>query len=208
MKRAKSLVSWGIRLAILAALAYFLRPLYAPPKPTLPSDRGANDFVSWTFLGDTNQAVCQKLTVYGDGRTTVLITRPMGDPDLPDLNAQWKVRRDKATGLSQFTRESVLAPDRAKQLLDAALKAGALDLQPEAASDTDRLRIDTSFAASQHSALGPQFIGSPVDWHPGVWINRLRWQKLGTLISSDSDLRSLLAKKQVTLVDDNGNPVK
>jgi hypothetical protein len=208
MKRTKMMISWTIRLAVLTALAYFLRPLYAPPKSTLPASRGANDFVSWTFLSDTNAAVYQKLTLYGDGRNVIQITRSIGDPDLPEMNVNWKVKRDKATGLSLFIRESFLKPDKAKELLNAALEAGAIDLQPEPSPDSEWLEIQTSFGGTHHNAMGPQFVSTPVAARPNVWINRIRWQKIGNLISGNSELRSILSKKQVILVNDDGKEVK
>ena len=207
MKKSGKALSWIVRLAILAALAYFLRPLYAPPKGTMPASRGANDFVSWTFQNATNAGVVQTLTLYGDGKNVVLITRAVGDPDLPEVNAKWKISRDKATGLSQFRREAILTAEKSKEMLEAALIAGVLDLEPAPPPDNERLMMRASFGGSQHEATGPSFVGNTVDWKPGVWINKIRWQKLAALVSDHSELRSLLAKKEVILTDDEGKPI-
>jgi hypothetical protein len=201
------MVSWTIRLAILAALVYFLRPLYAPPKGTMPATRGANDFVSWTFQGSTNAAVVQTLTLYGDGKNVVLITRAIGDPDLPELNVNWKISRDKPTGLSQFRREGFLSAEKSKEMLEAALVAGVLDLEPAPALDTDRLVMRSTFGGNQREATGPPFVSKAVDLKPSTWINNIRWQKLGNLVGDNAELRSLLAKKEVVLTDDQGKPV-
>jgi hypothetical protein len=208
MKKAGKAISWTIRIAIILAIAYFLRPLYAPPKPTMPASRGGSDSISWIFHSDTNAAVVQTLTVFGDGRHAIIMTRAIGDPDLPELNASWKITRDKATGLSKFRNESLLATDKAKALFEAALQAGVLDLQPEPAETGKTLEMQTSFGGQQRSTMGPEFLGSAFDINQGKWLNRTRWQKLGNLIDRDETLRNLLAKKQVTLVDDDGKEVK
>jgi len=208
MKKTGSVISWTIRIAIIVALLYFLRPVYAPPKATMPASIGANDFVSWTFHNDTNASVVQTLILYGDGRHAVIIKRAIGDPDLPELNAKWKTTRDKATGLSQFRYESALSNAEAKRMLDEALRAGALDLQPEPAAATESLDVQTSFGGAQRSVTGPAFLGQPFDINPGKWINRQRWAKLGNIPVQHPELKHLLAKKQVTLVDDDGKEVK
>ncbi len=208
MKRGRRATVWVIRLSIFAALAYFLRPLYAPPAPTLPGSLGPSDFMSWKFHGDPNPLVCQTLTVFGDGRNTVLVTRALGDPDLPDVNSKWKISRDKTTGLTYFRNESLLSQENAKQLLLSALKAGAIDLRPEPAPPTEQLEIQTFFAGSVRTATGPQSISTPADCRPEVWINRMRWQRVGALVGDDPNLRNILEKKLVTLVNDDGSPVK
>jgi hypothetical protein len=62
----------------------------------------------------------------------------------------------------------------------------------------------TSFGGVQREVSGPDFLGSSLDARPRVWINNIRWQKLGALISDNAELRSLLSKKKVTLVNDDG----
>lgn len=207
MKKNGSGFSWVIRLALLGVVAYLAHPFYWPSKPTLPGSRGAGDYVRWTVQDSPIAGVLQEFTIHGDGRNLVRITRPIGDPDLPELNIQWKVRRDKATGFSEFTREGALPADKARGMLDAALSAGALDVTTMAATDGEKLTITTRFDGRSRDATGPLQLALPIDWKPSVWKNRIRWQKLGQLIRDDATLRDLLAKKEVILVDDDGKPV-
>lgn len=207
MKKNGSGFSRVIRLALLGVVAYLAHPFYWPSKPTLPVGRGAGDYARWTVLDSPIAGVVQEFTIHGDGRNVVRITRPIGDPDLPELNSQWKVRRDKTTGFSEFTREGSLSADKAKAMLDAALNAGALDVTPISARDGEKLTFATRFDGHTREATGPLQLASPIDWKPSVWKNRIRWQKLGQLMRDDATLRDLLAKKEVILVDDDGKPV-
>ena len=207
MKKSGAAFSWIVRLAIVGALAYFLRPLYAPPKGTVPDNLGANDHLSWTFHSATNPAVAQTFTIYGDGRNVLTITRAMGDPDVPELNVNWKVSREKTSGLVQFTREGLLPADKARNILQEALLADALDVKPSPAPPTEQLEINASFGPHQTSATGPQFVASPVALSPNVWMNQIRWQKLGAILNRDPSLKDHLQKKEVILVDDEGRPV-
>lgn len=206
MKPGKAF-SWIVRLAILGALLYFLRPLYAPPKGTVPDQIAPNDFVSVTFHSATNPAVVQKFTIHGDGENVLTITRAMGDPDVPELNVHWKVSREKTGGLVQFTRPGLLTDSKAKRLLQELLQAGALDVESLPAPPTEQLEINASFGEKQAHATGPQFVASPLDLNPNVWMNKIRWQKLAHIITSEPALKDHLQKKEVILVDDEGKPV-
>ncbi len=200
MKMLKVVFRLACWLAILGALAWFLQPLYAPPKPTRLSSQGADDFVSWRFPEPPNLAVSQTLTVYGDGRSVVIIVRAIGDPDLPE--AGWKIRRDKETGLIEFKKEDFLSSEKAKTLFNQAIEAGLLDLKEEKTSSDEKLEVQCSLGGKVRKLVGPRQIANTMDWHPEVWNNRLRWQKIAVLIQSDSTLKSALAKKEITLTNE------
>lgn len=201
-------VKWIVRLAFLAGAAWFLHPLYAPPKPRLPATRSANDFVGWTYHSSTNPAVVQSLTVYGDGRSTLRLTRVFGDPNTPEIPPQYRVRQDKVTGLVEFTRENALPVERAKALVDATADGGVIESRNIPAPVDKQLEVRWSFGGEKEtSATGPQQLSTTFDWLPAKWVRLLRWRDLVNLVQNDSTIRPLLQKREFTLVDDHGQPV-
>jgi len=92
------------------------------------------------------------LTVYGDGRSVVIIMRAIGDPDLPE--AGWKIRRDKETGLIEFKKEDFLSPEKAKALFDQAIETGLLDLREEKTSLDEKLEIQCSLGGKIRKLVG------------------------------------------------------
>ena len=187
-------------------LLWWLRPLYAPPKPTQPVSISPQDFITWTYHSATNDAVVQELTVYGDGRSRLRLTRVMGDPDTPERLFDYKIRRDKATGLTEFTRETALSVTDAKSLLIHALSAGVLDVRDLPTPPAEWLEVRTSFAGSERRSTGPQNLSAAFDWNPSVWITRIWWQKTAQVIANHR-VGKLLEKKDFVLVDDNGTPL-
>ncbi|MBI4023632.1 MAG: hypothetical protein HY360_01540 [Verrucomicrobia bacterium] len=194
----KTAIAWSIRLVVLAALAYFLQPLYFSPKPTQPSSRGAQDSVSWKFQSALNPKVSQALVVYGDGRSVATLLRPMGDPDTPEA---WKIRRDKESGMIEFTKENLVSVEGGRALFQGAIDAGILDLQPEPAP-AEQVEVQMSFGGATRKIAGPQHVASAADWRPNVWRNRMRWQKIAGLIQNDAALQSALTHKEVKLVNE------
>lgn len=204
----KKTISWILRLAVVGYAAWLLQPLYRPSSPTRPIARGVEDYVRWSYQAATNQNAMQRLTVYGDGRNVTELFREMGDPDMPETITNWRVRRDKTTGLTHFTREDLIPRDRAKQLLDEAIAHGALDITTVPTASPDLVEIESRFDGRTRTGRGPQELSSTFDWLPQVWSNRIRWQKLAPLPTHISQVAPHLEKKDYILTDDAGNPVK
>ncbi len=199
---------WLVRLAVVAALVWYLRPLYTPPVPPQPPQRGATDSVTWRFYltGQTN--VFQELTVTGEGQAVLVITRQQCDPDIPESFTGTKLRLDRQAGIVEFRQENVLPADDAKKLLDDALRAGVFGLKSVPTSETERLRVRTHFGNRDQSATGPADLSSTFDWAPSVWVNRTRWQQVARLPRNFPSLYRRLQKHEIVLVDDHGQPVE
>lgn len=205
VKTAILVVKWLVRLGVLVALAYFLRPMYAPSKPTIPSSIGPNDFVTWKLSSDPDPVVTQTLKVYGTGSNTVTIVRRFLDPDIP-MDGGWKLSRDKAAGTVGFSKENLIPDTRALGLVRDSLQAGLLDARSISAAKGDGMTIQSSFGATAREISGPQSTSATMEFDPDAWQNRMRWQKLGRLIQGDATVRALLARTEVKLVDDDKVP--
>ncbi len=195
-------LKWLVRLAMLGAAAYYLQPLYAPPKPTVPSSIGAGDFVTWKFSSDPDPLVTQTLTIFGSGSNVVMLVRHFGDPDIP-MDGGWAIKGDKQTQIIEFKKWSLVPPARALSFLKDTLQAGLLNAHSISAPAAEKVDIQSSFGGNVRSVTGPQHLSSAADMNPDSWNNRLRWQKLGQLIQADATVKNLLAKKEVKLVDDD-----
>ena len=87
-------------------------------------------------------------------------------------------------------------------MFDQAIESGLLDMKEEKISSDEKLEIQCSFGGKVRKLVGPRQIANAMDWHPEVWNNRLRWQKISALIQSEPALRRVLAKKEITLTND------
>ncbi len=200
--------SWLIRLAVIAACAWYLRPLYAPPAPPQPSPRAPTDSVTWRFYqaGQTN--IYQALTVTGDGHTILTIIRKQGDPDMPESFLGVKLHLNRATGIVEFRQENVLPADKAKRVLHEAWRAGVFGLQSVPTSEPDRLCVTTQFNKHEQTATGPADLSATFDWVPSVWVNRIRWQQVCRLLRDYPCLYKRLQKQEIILTDDHGKPIE
>lgn len=149
----------------------------------------------------------QCLTVYGDGRSELRLTRQLGDADMPERLREWTIRRDRATGLINFERAEVLPTDQATALLQDAVQAGVVDLQSVDFQDPEQLTIESALDGQTNNATGPVTLGATFDWQPARWVNRQRWQKTAALPTRLGQISRWLEKREFILVDDHGEPV-
>ena len=96
--------------------------------------------------------------------------------------------------LVEFRRYDYLTPEKAGKLFNAALKAGVLDLRNLPYRKGEKLGISAYAGEHYQSAVGPDFVGTTIDYPPGNWLNRICWQKLIKVISQDPEVKKVTSK--------------
>jgi hypothetical protein len=204
----KSFFSLIMEIAVVAGICWYFLPAVNPPKPLTVIKPMKDDFIQWTFCNDSNPAITQSLTVYGDGRSSIVITRPMLDPDLPE-GGGWNPKRDPENNCIVFSKSDLVSEETAKRLFADAIESGVLDLIGAPFPKNDHIEIRTSIRGTQQVTKAPTNFAMTFTWNRTEWINRQRWVKVITSIKSETRIYDFLKRKDIVLVDDTpGEGVK
>lgn len=202
-KKSGSGVRWAVRIIVLIALAYFFHPIVMPPQGEPAPSNSADDRITWRFSESGAANIYQELQLYRDGRHTITITREKGDPDIPD-GGGWNPKTVQGTNLIRFHKDTIIDQNKGERLFQQAIDAGVVNLEPLEAAEPDSgsLQITTVFGGQQDQVTGPGFVSRAYHWNPAMWKQRIRWQRLGLLLLEDTELKPLMSKREIILVDE------